>query len=288
MHWTTRSLVAWLSLLGVGCGQDDRPPPAPTDCSVLSAHEFLNISNFSGMESGWYQFADPTPGGTPNPAVDGTNVPIAEIEPPGRCGDTQALKLQSEGHNYWGAGFADWTHNQAASRADGTGYAGISFWARAARNSEKQFFLDVDDGRTIVLPPDPPAPGEFPVATDADQDLDGDGLVGPGDIARGTSCRLPPPADLGEAVCYNGGVGGPPSGGVRVPGPDECGNAFHTRITVSESWQLFLIPWAELAQWPCPNRVAGGIDPADVAGLEIKMIQGARYELWIDDIAFYR
>ena len=83
-------------------------------------------------------------------------------------------------------------------------------------------------------------------------------------------------------------MGGPPSGGTRVPSPDECGNAFHTRVTVGEAWQFFTVPFADLVQWPCPNRLAGGIDPADIAKFEIKLIQGASYELWLDDIAFYR
>jgi hypothetical protein len=285
MSWTQPPLTLAIALLPLlaGCGQaDDRPPLPGADCSGSDGYELLNISNFSGTESGWFRFADPTPGGTPNPTVEGSNVPVSEIPPPGRCGDTQAIKLEMRGHNFWGSGFGDWTHNQAAARANGTGYLGIGFWARAERDSEKQFLLNVDDGRTLVLPP------ELPEATPADQDLDGDGLIGPGDIVGGTSCRLPPSEELGEATCYNGGVGGPPSGGTRVPSPGECGNAFHTRVTVGEAWQFYTVPFEELVQWPCPNRVEGGIDPADVAKFEIKLIQGASYELWLDDIAFYR
>ena len=60
------------------------------------------------------------------------------------------------------------------------------------------------------------------------------------------------------------------------------------RITLGETWQPYFIPWRDLVQWPCPNRLAGGIDPADIAKLEIKLVQGTRYDLWIDDIAFYR
>jgi hypothetical protein len=73
-----------------------------------------------------------------------------------------------------------------------------------------------------------------------------------------------------------------------VPEPDECGNQFHTYITTTENWQVFLIPWNELVQWPCPNRLDGGINPADIRKLEIKLVQGTRHEIWLDDIAFYR
>ena len=92
----------------------------------------------------------------------------------------------------------------------------------------------------------------------------------------------------GDVACYNGGISAPASGGVRVPVANECGNAFHTRITTTETWQLFRIPWNELVQWPCPNRLDGGINPADIRKFEIKFVQGMKYELWFDNIAFYR
>ncbi len=276
------ALSAAALLLALGCSQGDRQPLPLADCSVEDGYEFANISNFSGSETGWFRYADPTPGAVPDPTNEGSNVPVSEIDAPGRCGDTRIMRLEVEGHNFWGAGFGDWAHNAAISRANGTGYEGISFWARSPMNADKEFIFNVDDGRTIVFPPDPPT------ATPLDQDLDGDGLVGPGDIARDTQCRLPPPEELGDVACYNGGVDGPASGGVRVPVANECGNAFHTRITTTETWQLFLIPWAELVQWPCPNRLGGGITQSDIGKFEIKLVQGAHYDIWLDNIAFYR
>ena len=289
MHRTKVALVASVLLFASACAADDRPPLPPVDCSVEDAYEFLNISNFNGGDSQWFRYADPTPGGVPDTReVDaggvGSNVPVTTLEPPGRCGDTRMLKLEMEGHNFWGGGFGEYGHNELASRADGTGYEGISFWARSPINAEKQFIFNVDDGRTILL--DAPVP---PVARPADQDLNGDGLLGAGDILAGTRCRLPPSEELaGDVSCYNGGVDAPASGGVRVPEANECGNAFHTRITTTETWQLFRIPWDDLVQWPCPNRLDGGIDPADIGKFEIKFAQGTRYEIWLDNIAFYR
>jgi hypothetical protein len=286
----TRSSVASLGFffLAVGCGEGDRPETIPVDCSVLDQYEFLNISDFSGSESGWFQYADPTPGGTPNPAVDGSNVPVSAVDTPGRCGDTRFLKLATSGHNFWGTGFGDWAHNQPSGRANGTGYEGISFWARSPAPAEKSFFLNVDDPRTIILTPDAPDAGLAPPATSADQDLDGDGYVGPGDIARGTTCRLPPPKESGTVPCYGGGIDPPPSGGTRVPEPGECGNSFHTLINTTEQWKLFTIPWKDLVQWPCPNRLEDGIDRTAIAKFEIRLKQGMQYEIWLDNIAFYR
>jgi hypothetical protein len=275
-----------LVLLPLACGEGDRAPAAAVDCSVADPYEFGNISDFASGDSGWFLYADNTPRAIPDPLA-ASNVAITQVPPPGRCGDTGMVQLKSQGHNVYGAGFGDWTHNAEVNRANGTGYEGISFWARSARATDKTFMLYVDDGRTIVLPPPATEAGLPPLATSADQDLDGDGYVGPGDIARGTRCRLPPDQSLGNPACYYGGEL-PPATPTRVPAADECGNQFHTYVSTRDDWQLFLIPWAELVQWPCPNRLRGGIDPADIAKLEIKMLQGTSYDIWLDNIAFYR
>jgi hypothetical protein len=375
MSRTTAAFVCALLLVAAGCSEGDRLPPGPVNCAVADAYEFLNISGFEASDEmgGWYCYGDPTPGSVPDPegppdtdggapTVDCGELVVNFVND-NRCGDTRVLKLEAQGHNFWGAGFGDWEHNQAANRApDGTNYEGISFWVRSAPNRNKTFLLRVDDGRTIVLnrevaaPPvvtnDDPlvsednfvvcedpgrpqaepgdwdldgdgclglddipkcedhllpqaepgdhdvngdgclGPGEcrdplVPQAQPTDEDLDGDGCLGPGDIVAGTECRLPPPQELGDPPCYRGGVDRPGTVS-RVPAPNECGNYFHTFITVTERWQLMLIPWSTLVQWPCPNRIDGGVNRADIAGFKIEFIQGTHYEVWIDNIAFYR
>jgi hypothetical protein len=280
MDRTTSTLVAVLMLGALGCSDGERRADDAVDCSLTDPYEFANISDFTGGDSGWFLYADNTPGGVPDARL-GSNVEVKPIPAPGRCGDPGMLELRAYGHNEYGAGFGDWAHNAELNRAHGEDYEGISFWARSPGATDKTFMLDVDDGRTIVFPPVPPS------ATPDDRDLDGDGIIGAGDIARGTRCRLPPDQALGRVACYYGGVL-PPASPTRVPAPDECGNQFHTYVTTTDRWQLFLIPWAELQQWPCPNRLAGGIDPADVAGFQIKLAQGTNYDIWLDNIAFYR
>jgi hypothetical protein len=276
-------------LFAAGCAAKVRAP-AGVDCTEDDGFELLNISDFKAGDSGWFLYADATPGGIPDPKL-ASNVESIHPDPPEGCGkdgDTGMIELRASGHNFYGTGFGDWIHNAGGSRANGTGYEGISFWARSPGNTDKTFTLSVDDGQTIVLPPEvPDGGGPLPVATAADQDLDGDGFVGPGDIARGTRCRLPPPQDLGRAACYYGGTQ-PPATATRVPEPDECGNQFHTNITTTPDWHFYLVPWNQLVQWPCPNRLAGGIDGSDIAKMEIKFIQGSSYDLWLDNIAFYR
>lgn len=256
---------------------------AGQDCSITSDYEFRSIDNFSAGVWGWYFYADSSPGGVPN-AAEGLYAPIIGSDASVRCGDTAMMKIEAYGHDLWGAGFVDWAHNISAARADGTGYAGISFWVKSAPGTDRSFLLNVDDGRTIALRLEPGDGMTAPSVTPADQDLDGDGFVSPGDIVSGTRCTLPPSVDPGDSTCSRGDRGE----NAYVPSPGECGNAFHTVIDTTDKWQLVLVPWEALAQWPCPNRLDGGVDPADIAKFEIRLPPRAHHELWFDDLAFYR
>ena len=281
-------LVCSGALLAAGCATNPRAATTSSvDCAQADSYEFRNISDFTGGQSGWYQYADLTPGGIPDPRVT-SNVSIVSLDPPGRCGDTGGMiELKASGHNFYGVGFGDYIHNDPGSRANGAGYEGISFWARSPGNTDKTFLLSVDDGQTFVLRPAAADGGGLPAAMPGDQDLNGDGLIGPGDISLGSRCRLPPTETVVRVACYSS-ASLPPASMTRVPEPDECGNQFHAYVTTTDEWQLFLLPWAELVQWPCPNRLAGGIDPSDIAAFTIRFIQGSTYDLWLDNIAFYR
>lgn len=270
------NFVCALLLAACGCSAVSPKPKPSADCSVLDRYDFLAISDFTGGQSNWFSFADSTPRGIPD-LVDAsdTNLQVSDLPAPGRCGDTRYVQLKASGHNFYGVGFGDYQINSSSARAVGTGYQGISFWARSdtleTGGTDNTFMLYVDDGHTIVLPPDLNNP------------------VNPGDIAPGTHCLMPPPqsASTPTPACYSGGVL-PPGTPPRVPAPEECGNQFHTYVTTTETWQLFLIPWSQLAQWPCPNREPGGIDIADIAELEVKFLQGTTYDVWIDNFDFYR
>ncbi len=125
-----------------------------------------------------------------------SNVPGKHVNPPGRCGDTGMIEIRAYGHNFYGAGFGDWEHqrpNSGSGRANGTGYEGISFWARSPGNIDKTFMFYVDDGtdlrqshpvarrgpsarshsrvmkgNKIWMATDSSAPGILPVAPNAD------------------------------------------------------------------------------------------------------------------------
>lgn len=285
MTRTNFAIVCGLLLVAPACRNDyKRPAASSVDCTVTDAYEFspTPFALFEGGSSNWYLYTDGTPGGVPNPDA-GSNVPVTQLN---RCGSTGALELQAYGNNYWGAGFADWQHNAKSGEASGDGYQGISFWARSPGNTDKTFLLRVDDNRTFKTDTTVPDGGVLSISP-GDQDLDGDGSLGPGDIAAGTNCQLPPAQSIGDPACYYGGVQAPDAV-TRVPQPGECGNPFHTYVTTTEDWQLYLLPWSRLVQWPCPNRLAGGIDPAHIRKIEVRLEQGTHYDIWLDDIQFYR
>jgi hypothetical protein len=292
MTRTSFAMSCSLLLVAPACGNDYKRPAASVACSVANAYQFSPFDMFEGGDSGWYLYTDKTPGGVPHipggvpiPA-DNSNVPVTQLNPP-RCGSTGALELEAYGNNYWGAGFADWKHNARSGQGDGHEYQGISFWARSPGNTDKTFLLRVDDDRTYVTQTPATDAGSLPAVISGDQDLDGDGLLGPGDIAAETNCKLPPAQKLGDPACYYGGVQAPDAV-TRVPQPGECGNPFHTYVTTTEDWQLYLIPWSRLVQWPCPNRLEGGIDPYTIRKIEVRLEQGTHYDIWLDDIQFYR
>jgi hypothetical protein len=252
------SIACCALFAATGCGQNDRHASSTVDCSVQAAYEVKTIDEFLGGLSNWFIYADATPGASPVLP----NPPNPPASPAPRCGDTAMAEIKVFGHNFYGGGFGNWALFD--NRADGTGYEGIAFWARSPGNVDKTFTLYVDDGRTAVS-----SVG---------------GLAG--DVAPGTRCRRPPEDSLGRVACYGGTL--PPATPTRVPEADECGNRFHATVTTTENWQYFLLPWEQLVQFPCPNRLVGGIDPADIAGLEIKFLQGATYDLWLDNFEFYK
>jgi hypothetical protein len=299
MTRTSFAMSCGLLLVPPACGKDYQRPAASVDCTVADAYDFKPFALFEGGDPGWYLYTDLTPGGVPNPDA-GSNVQVTQLNPP-RCGSTGAIELLAYGNNYWGAGFADWQHNAKSGEASGDGYQGISFWARSPGNTDKTFLLRVDDDRTLNNPPTVTKPNpdagpcddpcvcikNLPRIQGGDQDLDGDGCLGPGDIAADSRCQLPPAQKIGDPACYYGGVQAPDAV-TRVPQPGECGNSFHTYVTTTEDWQLYLLPWSRLVQWPCPNRLAGGIDPAHIRKIEVRLEQGTHYDIWLDDIQFYR
>jgi hypothetical protein len=74
----------------------------------------------------------------------------------------------------------------------------------------------------------------------------------------------------------------------HVPEPGTCGNSFRRPVTVTENWELYLLPFDSFYQDRLPNMAPEGLDPTSIYHLTIRAEKEARLELWIDDIGFYR
>ena len=68
----------------------------------------------------------------------------------------------------------------------------------------------------------------------------------------------------------------------------DCGNNFSVPLTVTDRWQLYLIPFADFVQLRMPNWAPAGMDTSGIQGLIVRTPPEAHVELWLDDVTFYR
>jgi|GEM_PF-4833327 len=76
--------------------------------------------------------------------------------------------------------------------------------------------------------------------------------------------------------------------GNELPDRYDCGNSFSLPLTVTDRWQLYLLPFADFVQPRMPNWAPAGLDTSGIQGLIIRTPPEAHVELWLDDVTFYR
>jgi hypothetical protein len=155
--------LALVAALPVAAACNALPERVPTelDCNPYPDIEVSDAKVFAFDQLGeadWYDFTDNTPSGVAMFGVkDLSGQPHGE-----RCGNRQALVIDSYGYNDWGAGFTTWTLRESAPVA--TGWEGISFWARTIDESDRSFTLVLqdrfgsDEARIDNPATDPPTP----------------------------------------------------------------------------------------------------------------------------------
>jgi hypothetical protein len=118
------------------------PERAPTELNCNPYPDIEDSSIFAFDQPGeadWYDFTDNTPSGVAMFGVkDLSGQPQGE-----RCGNSQAMVIDSYGYNDWGAGFTTWTLRNGGK--DASGWDGISFWARTIDESDRSFNLILQD-----------------------------------------------------------------------------------------------------------------------------------------------
>lgn len=291
--WQTPITASLLWLVASACSASSRPAP-PIDCTAGDAYELsAPLRVFDIADDAWFSGADPTgsnappvvapldpacaggTGGTSATETAGTggsstgpaSISVA-IEPidGGRCGSQTAMVLRSAGHNDWGSLFGDWKLASAPGTAfcdtcgpwNGSGYEGLAIWARAG-NGDKSFTVLLNTWQTSSAG-----------TTEADA-----ALVCKVDCNSSSGTRTIDEAGNTLSQSY-------------VSPPGTCGNSFQRVLTLTEQWQLVLLPFSSFYQDLKPNAISGEMDVAHINGLLFRAAKEANLEIWVDDIFFYK
>ncbi|HEY8946040.1 MAG TPA: hypothetical protein VIM73_17350, partial [Polyangiaceae bacterium] len=73
-----------------------------------------------------------------------------------------------------------------------------------------------------------------------------------------------------------------PNAGIDENGvsrPEECGNHFQVRVTVTDRWHFYTLPWRQFFQEDRPNR-REGIDPATIHKVILRGQKDSVLDLW--------
>lgn len=265
-------------LLGASaCGDFPDREALPLDCSVEDTYELSVLRPFDDVGTGtWFSADDQTgyvPCGEGIPVEQDPSVPVDENAPclePGpraavatatiealpdgdRCGDVNAAVLRAERNHDWGSIFGDYDLASITAPRDASEYEGVALWARASVGTDKGVLVLLDDQYTTAAA----------------------GICDEPEVVEGTR---------GPELVGQPGVVLPGT----VPKENDCGNSFQRVLTVTERWQLHLLPFSSFSQDPLPNRRLSGIDSSALYGMVFRAPKAARLELWIDDIAYYR
>jgi endoglucanase len=102
-----------------------------------------------------------------------------------------------------------------------------------------------------------------------------------------------------SGVSFYAKVGPGSSKNVRLKVPDvntdpdgkvctECFNDFGTDLSLTENWQQYTVPFAQMGQmdgWGSPTKPA--IDKSKLYGMQFQVNQaGSSFDIWVDDVTF--
>jgi hypothetical protein len=81
----------------------------------------------------------------------------------------------------------------------------------------------------------------------------------------------------------------PRGGKCKTTGPTDqlCFNHYYLDVPVTTSWKLYTIRFADFVQ-PNNGAIFPTINLSQMYGLEFYFLTGANFEVWIDDLAFYK
>ncbi len=276
----------------VGCNPFPEREEPPVDCAVGDGYDidipFLEFEN-PGNNT-WFPAVDGTGlvscdhpkavegsetevyeglGGAPSRILcDGprraqATTSIESIPDGPRCGSEYAMRLTARRNNDWGCLFGD--HVLARSSFDASEFDGISLWARAAPSTGKSITVLLNDKYTTNITSDDGSlnPAFESACVDEEPEIDG---------VRGAELAGQPGVTLPG----------------YVPSKNACGNSHQLQLRVTEDWKWYRLPFDSFSQDPLPNRRFEGVDRASLRGMIIRVPKDTVFDLWIDDVAYYR
>jgi hypothetical protein len=69
---------------------------------------------------------------------------------------------------------------------------------------------------------------------------------------------------------------------------DGCSDSFGTEVMLRTDWPPYVISFDSLVQTGFGYRPPAGFDKANVIAVNFMNKEGAAFDQWIDDIAFYK
>lgn len=228
------------------------------DCShPLAGEEITETAEDTIAAGGAAPTAEPiSTGFCKGPRYSQANFACEPIPEGLRCGSERALHLTASRNNDWGGFFADYDIAQAND--DVSEWDGIAVWARAEPGSERSVTLALDDKYTANVAGYP----SFCVDEEA-------GATNNNTNTTGVS------QSSGEVAGW-------------VPSANACGNAYEYHLSVTNDWELYLIPFEDFLQEPLPNRRIEGFDQESLRGVAIRLPKDSIIDLWLDNFGFYR
>jgi hypothetical protein len=240
-------------------------------CSQTNGLELLEI----GSVAGW-AWSDPSEGAV---AQSGT-APIDESAP--ECLGDEAVTLTMKGNNWWGSGSG--TGNAGA--AEGVGFDGWGFWARA--DGDKSFQVIVHNWQTnnAHAPPD-------------DYDLENDPLAieiyTDPETKKRVQCAYTwmdsenrdesdnSVRDEGDPGDDLDGDGMPDD----VPFEQRCGDYWTAMLTLPGDWQFVKLPFTDVRQ-SGSGRVWDSLDPGRFGNMEFRYMSTMDSTMYFAWFGFYK
>jgi hypothetical protein len=262
-------------MLAAGCGGekdagavDDGGGETPDPCVDAAGLSTVMIGDFEQAAAlGFSSNTDvlsstSTPPIPPQTGSDTPGLPTARLDSP-RCG-VSASGIHVVLENVIDGGYSVQVNNITTALPnpggpayfDASDYTGLSFWARIGDGSNSTFFAALKERYT--------QPGTGALFPDDEKNVL---------LTSGNYCEF-------NAIDVDGNPGTDPT-------LSQC-DAFGKGIGLGQEWRFFKVPFDAMRQRAYGRASQSPVPDRRIFGLEFRVENGPNWDLWLDDVAFYR